>query len=83
MDDFTAMKKEQEGVGRGAAVGQMKVEGENDKKGEARSKGMYGMKVAAVREDGDQMMATDSTGSQLSQVQHRISFRANSAKGSK
>ena len=45
---------------------------------------MSGMRVAAAaREESDQTMATGSKESQISQVQHRISFRANSAKGNK
>jgi hypothetical protein len=62
----------------------MKVEGENEKEEEAKGKGMHGMRVAAAaREESDQTMATGSKESQISQVQHRISFRANSAKGNK
>ena len=61
----------------------MKVEGENEKEEEAKGKGMHGVRVAAAREESDQTMATGSKESQISQVQHRISFRANSAKGNK
>jgi len=83
MDDFTTMKKGQEGVSRGVTASQMKVEGESEKEVEAKGKGMHGVKVAAVREESDQTIATGSKESQISQVQHRISFRANSAKVSK
>jgi hypothetical protein len=84
MDDFTTMQKEQEGASRGVVAGQMKVEGENEKEEEAKGKGMHGAKAAAAtREESDQTITAGSKESQISQVQHRISFRANSAKGNK